>query len=222
MKTSELAATRRRLGAEVLLGAKVALGVSALLLSACGANEDRRAPGQGPPPGNNGSGDETQEVTVFVESGARDCQSEGEGQVLCLLVRESEEEEFGLLPASAIEGFDYQWGFFYELQIRVFPEPDPPSDGARERYELVDVVSREEEQLGTTYELSRVVWYETDVTFRRSGDDYLFLGQEFSCASGTDCEGLYGLNNPGAEVNVTFRYLGHDDGGAPMELIEWD
>jgi len=138
-------------------------------------------------------------------------------------VRESEEGEIALLPGiDAIEGFDYRWGFSYELRMLVYTEPDPAADGGSERYELVEVVSEEEDPVGSTYELLRVVWYETDTTFRRSGDNYLFLGQEFSCADGADCEALYELNSPGAEVNVTFRYLGHDSGSAPIELASWE
>lgn len=206
--------------------ANVCLGIAALLLAACGANEDRRA-GPGQPPvdnGNNGGTDpteEAEEVTLFVESVARDCILEG--QHLCLLVRESEEGDIALLPGvDAIEGFDYRWGFSYELRMLVYTVPDPPADGSSERYELVEVISQSEDTVGSTYELLRVEWYEADVTFRRSGDNYLFLGQAFSCADNVDCEALYELNNPGAEVNLTFRYLGHDSGDAPIELTNWE
>lgn len=42
-----------------------------------------------------------------------------------------------------IEGFDYQWGLSYTLEVNVFEVKDPPADGSSLRYELARVLKTE-------------------------------------------------------------------------------
>ena len=42
----------------------------------------------------------------------------------------------------AIEGFEYQPGFLYELRIREFEDPKPPADGPSTRRVLIRLVSK--------------------------------------------------------------------------------
>ena len=41
---------------------------------------------------------------------------------------------------NSIEGFDYQWGFVYELRVRETHIANPPADGSAIRTELLSVV----------------------------------------------------------------------------------
>ena len=42
----------------------------------------------------------------------------------------------------AIEGFEYQPGFLYELRIREFEDPKPPADAPSTRRVLIRLVSK--------------------------------------------------------------------------------
>lgn len=201
------------------------LTVSALMLSACGANEDRRAP-----PEENGTGngnDENQEengepTRAFIQSYTPACIREG--QHLCLLWRETENDDFELFYfADSIEGFDFRWGFQYELMLNGFPDDDPDAEAPGRRFELSEIISEQEDPIGTQYQLNNIRWQERDVTFRQAEDHYLFLDQPFLCGENVNCDALYSLDSPGGEVNLTFRYLGYADNSlAPIELIRWE
>lgn len=57
-------------------------------------------------------------------------------EIAVLMVDEGE----GWQPLySGIEGFDYQWGFEYELTIRLQKIPSPPADGSSIRYFLINI-----------------------------------------------------------------------------------
>lgn len=64
---------------------------------------------------------------------------------VCLLVKEGEASDWELFY-SQIEGFDYQPGYEYVLQVQKTPVANPPADGSSIRYTLVKVVSKQAKQ----------------------------------------------------------------------------
>ena len=52
-------------------------------------------------------------------------------------------EEILYLSRNAIEGFEYVEGFRYKIRVRIVELDNPPADGYTERYELLEVVSKE-------------------------------------------------------------------------------
>jgi heat shock protein HslJ/predicted small lipoprotein YifL len=80
-----------------------------------------------------------QVITVFV--GPEQVECEGVGPQLCLQVKLSPDEPYTLFYET-IEGFDFQPGFEYELQVRVEQIENPPADASSLRYTLVQVVSQ--------------------------------------------------------------------------------
>lgn len=84
-----------------------------------------------------------QEGTMFVHAETVEC--EGVGPMTCLQVKPTKEAPWELFY-DAIEGFEREAGFFYELRITMEPVADPGEDGSTLRYELVKVVSKSKDE----------------------------------------------------------------------------
>ncbi len=57
----------------------------------------------------------------------------------CLLVREDPADPWTLFY-DAINGFTFEAGYFYTLDIEILPVPNPPADGSSERWVLVRII----------------------------------------------------------------------------------
>lgn len=75
----------------------------------------------------------------------------GEGILLCyLLTREGGEREYFY---DEIEGFDYEWGYIYEIEVEQSPVRQPMADASSFSYRLTKQLSKEKVAPGTTFEL---------------------------------------------------------------------
>ncbi len=88
---------------------------------------------------------ETNRVNMMVNSYTVDCV--GEMQGTCLLVQEgnmigTENWEYFYFVDS-IEGFNYEPGYVYALEVKKTEVENPPADGSSIRYELVKIISKE-------------------------------------------------------------------------------
>lgn len=79
------------------------------------------------------------EITLFVNSERVPCV--GVGPMMCLQVRESEDEEWQFFY-SGIDGFTFVPGYTYELIVNVTEVENPPADSSSLQYTLVQVVSK--------------------------------------------------------------------------------
>ncbi|SUC31541.1 Uncharacterised protein [Providencia rettgeri] len=59
----------------------------------------------------------------------------------CMKVKENPSDDWQLFYSS-IQGFEYQPGFSYTLQVKQFDVPNPPADAPSIRYELVKIVEK--------------------------------------------------------------------------------
>lgn len=78
-------------------------------------------------------------ITLFVGPQLLDCV--GVGPRKCLQVRESPREPWQNF-FDEIEGFGFEPGFFYELRVERHRVTNPPADGSRFRYVLLEMVSK--------------------------------------------------------------------------------
>ena len=75
----------------------------------------------------------------------------GEGIFLCyLLTREGGEREYFY---DEIEGFDYEWGYTYEIEVEQSPVKQPMADASSFSYRLKQQLSKEKVAPETTFEL---------------------------------------------------------------------
>ncbi|MBM4375627.1 MAG: DUF4377 domain-containing protein [Deltaproteobacteria bacterium] len=78
----------------------------------------------------------------FIDSKRVGC--EGEGVRECLRARASATEEWSLFYRT-IEGFTFEPGFVYELELEAVPAPDAPADAPTTRLRLVNILSKTKE-----------------------------------------------------------------------------
>lgn len=97
------------------------------LLSACSDREQRLFP------------EFTGRKSLLVNDHQVDC--EGLYPTKCLLIKDHPDEEWRY-HYGGIEGFDYDPGFIYLLEVNIVNVPDPLQDQASFYYELVKVVSK--------------------------------------------------------------------------------
>ena len=99
-----------------------------------------------PVPGANAGGEAEaapDRLTLEVDSERVPCV--GVGPMECLRVRAPGEEEWQLFYES-IEGFEFEPGGRYVLEVERTRRPNPPADASRFRYRLIEIVSREPAQ----------------------------------------------------------------------------
>jgi Domain of unknown function (DUF4377) len=83
-----------------------------------------------------------QEITMRVNHYRQRCQ--GESAFDCLLVQEGKQigTQNWELFYDPIQGFSYEPGYIYLLQLRIEMIPDPPMDSGDRRYSLVKILSK--------------------------------------------------------------------------------
>ena len=94
----------------------------------------------------------------------------GEGRFQCLQVQEG--DQLGTNDWSnffgAINGFEYEGGFIYNLEVRTRTIELPPADGSSFAYDLVLIISRE--AFACTFEnpVQDLEWLQTEISFREA------------------------------------------------------
>ena len=84
---------------------------------------------------------ETSETKTFIVADHRvDCTGSGPQQ--CLLVKEREQDDWQFFY-DGIEGFDYEAGFEYRIEVNVYDVANPPADGSSRRYVLKRIISKQ-------------------------------------------------------------------------------
>ncbi len=101
-------------------------------LAACGTTPPPATPDAAPVAGGT-------ERTIFVAAETAPCT--GVAPMDCLQIRESRDAEWQLFY-DQIEGFVYEPGFEYELQVREEAIENPPADGSSRKLILIAVVNR--------------------------------------------------------------------------------
>jgi heat shock protein HslJ len=96
---------------------------------------------------------EGETVTLYVGPNREPCT--GVAPQLCYLVKESPDGQY-LLFYSAIEGFEFEPGFEYELLVNKQTVPNPPADASSFRWTLIEVVSKT--PVEPSAELEGVTW----------------------------------------------------------------
>jgi heat shock protein HslJ len=88
-------------------------------------------------------------ITAWVGPELADCV--GVAPQKCMQVKTNPDGEYTLFY-DQIDGFDYQEGYEYEIQVLVEPVANPPADGSALKYTLVEVVSQTPVTAGQTEE----------------------------------------------------------------------
>lgn len=79
-------------------------------------------------------------MIFYVADTKGDCYGVGKG--LCLQVKEKPDEPYALFY-SGIEGFSYEEGYHYKLEVMRVKRERPPADGSAYNYYLINILSKE-------------------------------------------------------------------------------
>jgi hypothetical protein len=133
----------------------------------------------------------------------------------CLTVREEPDgQPQGLLEG--IEGFPYQWGHRYRLEIAEYVIPDPPQDGSSRRYELRRVL--EDQLLPAGTEFGYLAWAGSRSVLRKDANNLnFFLGVTVPC--GQDCQALGAAIDAEHRFELTLKHTGIS--AMPLALVGW-
>lgn len=85
----------------------------------------------------------TDTKTIIVANHLADC--EGVAPQKCMLIKESSAGEW-IYFYDTIEGFEYEEGYTYELEVSISEIKNPQADGSSLKYSLVKIVSKKQDQ----------------------------------------------------------------------------
>ena len=113
---------------------------------------------------------------------------------------------------NSIEGFDYQWGFVYELRIRETRIINPPADGSATRVELLKVISKEKVAPEVRFQLALTTRYRGESKLVKIGDNLFEFHntKTFTCTDElcADTEALVGQEG---QVTLEFTHPQNPD-----------
>ncbi|MFK7860430.1 MAG: DUF4377 domain-containing protein [Granulosicoccus sp.] len=187
-----------------LIGATLSL----VLLSSCSSTSG------------DGEGDRTLmqsrggEVRMLINHHKAGCQ--GLYYQTCLLTRESEQDSWSYF-FGPIEDFEFEWGYQYELRVRVTEIDDPPEDASSRHYSLVEQVQKTKVDAGSSFEFSLMP--ALGFTERLSATEFQ-LGQEvdFTCDVPT-CDSVASLLTQDMAMLVIFQHAMDTTGRLRLQRI---
>jgi len=167
--------------------------------------------------GCNSGSDDIETVTVTVGSVPPLCSPPDEFRTLCPPdFADSTGNRIGTIRQ--IINFDYEFGTQYELLLEVVRLSDPPADGLAVEYHILEILSEEQDPVGTTYIYDAVPLVEDAFVVVRE-DVYALPPHEVLCADDTDCNALAEIANSGGEAYIELTMTG---GSIPITLTYWN
>ena len=83
-------------------------------------------------------------MIIYVSNTLADC--EGVSSQKCFQVKEAKEQDWTLLYDN-IEGFDYQEGYTYKIEVNITKIKNPEADSSSLKYKLVKIISQEKSEI---------------------------------------------------------------------------
>jgi Domain of unknown function (DUF4377) len=153
--------------------------------------------------------------TLIIQHYAEECK----GFIIqrCLLVKPPNQADFHFLFGD-IEGFVYEWGSVYTLEVEEHQVSNPPQDASPTRLVLRKLISKTPVSPGTEFDL--ILTAGEGRVLEVSPDRYRFFGTvEFSCPSGTACADLRAEIAAGKRVQYRFAHVAVP--GQPLTVVRW-
>ena len=155
------------------------------------------------------------ERTLLVQDHAVECT--GVSLQLCLLVKDPSTQQFTYYYG-AIEGFVYEWGFIYEIDVEERAVANPLADGSSIQTVLRRVVSKQRVPPGTEFDL--VLTAGNARVVEVAPDHYRFYATaEFIC-SGATCAELRAQIAAGTRIR--YRFAHPITASDPLTVVQWE
>lgn len=136
----------------------------------------------------------------------------------CLYTKIPGETNWNLFYDSIV-GFEYEWGYNYEVEVAVTSIENPPADGSSVRYTLLNTVSQTPVLPGSQFEYSSR--FASEVITKKSEDTYSlfsFEAKDFICAP-ADCDTLDALLMQNKSILFEFRHPDELEDALVLERI---
>lgn len=143
-------------------------------------------------------------------------QSIAVGEGAQLVYRVQREDEIGAdnwsYHYAGIEGLDYEWGYVYDIVIRVIEVENSPADASGFSYELIEVLSKTKVEGAVSFELTlKNIDYSSDSFVQLNIEEGYQLMQQVGIDCSTEiCNDLYPVLEEESYVQGVFY---HADGG---------
>lgn len=172
--------------------------ISALSLAACAGG---------------GSG-ESRERTLFIDHYKVSCH--GVVYQTCLLTRESEQSPYTYFY-DGIKDLDFEWGYRYQIRVRVDDIVDPPADGSTLAYSLLEVIEKQAVDPDTLFQFALLP---IDGFSRRLSETEFELAYEkrFDCDVST-CDSVDSLLTQDMAVLLEFRHALETSGPLRLQRV---
>jgi heat shock protein HslJ len=148
------------------------------------------------------------EMTVYVGPYQVDCV--GVAPQKCLLVKEKPGDDW-TMHYDPIQGFDYEPGYEYELQILEEKVENPPADASSLRWALVEVVSKTRSLEGTTWVLESYLNSEGVLVGAMPDSQPTALFQAGQASGNAGCNSYFGSYELGADGKLSLGPLGRTE-----------
>lgn len=149
-----------------------------------------------------GGGDASREETIYVSSNMTECTSLVAH--LCMLTRNSPSAPWTLFYGG-INGFQYEWGSTYKLNVKITTEANPPADSPSESYSLVAILEKSPVPATTVFQIPIGRSNESITRTSVEGVYRLHQTKDFAC-QGTDCQALFVSMAQGLGVLLEFDH----------------
>lgn len=113
-----------------------------------------------------------------------------------------------------IEGFDYQWGYQYELLVSVSSQSSLMSDTANQRFELIEIISQSEYQHQQSFDY--VARYASESIVKIESGEFQLAGNQLLVCEPASCESLESTLAQGQSVVLNVLY--GEQPGDPLQL----
>ena len=145
----------------------------------------------------------------------------GFGEGVHLIYQVQEGDRFGTEDwqnfHSEIVGFDYEWGYVYELKVEKRPVENPPQDASSIDYQLREVVSKTPVDEGMTFNLLlKSTMQGVQDLEQLTSDSTYYFAYDVNIACETLCDELANAFDSENEVSGVFRHID----GETIELTE--
>lgn len=100
---------------------------------------------------------------------------EGEASTWCMLVKQNGQKDYEYFYEN-IEGFTYEWGYNYKLQLTESKVANAPQDASSIRYKLLKVIKKEKLPAGTKF---NIALKGVSVQMHKNGRHITVLNQNF-------------------------------------------
>ncbi len=147
----------------------------------------------------NNNSDSEGEVVMEINHHRSTCV--GEGSMMCLLAKEEGQADWEFFY-EVIEGFDYEWGYIYEIQVQKSMVKNPPADGSSLAYKWIKTISKKEAPENETFTIS----YDSNLILEESKSFSVLGGPAISFTSDPVKADFLNFKQKERPFEMTFRH----------------